>query len=104
MAEDSAEEQQGPPLGSVLDFMRSVWRWTSAAVGVEADGSGVRNHRAAAAGVRIVGRFPGIAAGRVSEILHVHPSTLTASSSGSRRVGFSAAERPARRAGGRCSI
>src|SRR4051812_7583537 len=27
--------------------------------------------------VRIVGRFPGIAAGRVAEILHVHPSTLT---------------------------
>jgi DNA-binding MarR family transcriptional regulator len=24
-----------------------------------------------------VGRFPGIAAGRVSEILHLHPSTLT---------------------------
>ena len=27
--------------------------------------------------VRIVGRFPGIAAGRVAGILHVHPSTLT---------------------------
>jgi len=27
--------------------------------------------------VRIVGRFPGIAAGRVADILHVHPSTLT---------------------------
>ena len=27
--------------------------------------------------VRIVGRFPGIAAGRLAEILHVHPSTLT---------------------------
>ena len=27
--------------------------------------------------VRIVGRRPGIAAGRIAEILHVHPSTLT---------------------------
>src|SRR2546421_7190843 len=27
--------------------------------------------------MRIVGRFPGIAAGRVAQILHVHPSTLT---------------------------
>ena len=27
--------------------------------------------------VRIVGRFPGIAAGRIADILHVHPSTLT---------------------------
>jgi DNA-binding MarR family transcriptional regulator len=27
--------------------------------------------------VRIVGRFPMIAAGRIAEILHVHPSTLT---------------------------
>jgi DNA-binding MarR family transcriptional regulator len=27
--------------------------------------------------LRMVGRFPGIAAGRLSEILHVHPSTLT---------------------------
>jgi DNA-binding MarR family transcriptional regulator len=27
--------------------------------------------------VRIVGRFPGISAGEVAEILHLHPSTLT---------------------------
>jgi DNA-binding MarR family transcriptional regulator len=27
--------------------------------------------------IRIVGRFPGVAAGRLAEILHVHPSTLT---------------------------
>jgi len=28
--------------------------------------------------VRIVGRFPGVSAGRLAEILHLHPSTLTA--------------------------
>ena len=27
--------------------------------------------------VRIVGRFPGITAGQLAELLHVHPSTLT---------------------------
>ena len=27
--------------------------------------------------VRIVGRFPGLSAGRLAEILHLHPSTLT---------------------------
>jgi DNA-binding MarR family transcriptional regulator len=27
--------------------------------------------------VRIVGRFPGIPAGQIAELLHVHPSTLT---------------------------
>ena len=27
--------------------------------------------------VRIVGRFPGISAGQLSEILHTHPSTVT---------------------------
>jgi DNA-binding MarR family transcriptional regulator len=27
--------------------------------------------------IRIVGRFPGISAGEVSDILHLHPSTLT---------------------------
>jgi DNA-binding MarR family transcriptional regulator len=27
--------------------------------------------------VRIVGRFPGISAGALAEVLHVHPSTLT---------------------------
>ncbi len=27
--------------------------------------------------LRIVGRFPGIAAGRLARVLHVHPSTLT---------------------------
>jgi DNA-binding MarR family transcriptional regulator len=27
--------------------------------------------------IRLVGRFPGISAGQVSELLHLHPSTLT---------------------------
>jgi DNA-binding MarR family transcriptional regulator len=65
-------------LGSVLDFMRALWALDHAlqsaskrmekAIGVTAPQRLV---------VRIVGRFPGISAGEVSEILHLHPSTLT---------------------------
>lgn len=65
-------------LGPVLDFMRALWALDHAlqsaskrmekALGVTAPQRLV---------VRIVGRFPGISAGEVSEILHLHPSTLT---------------------------
>jgi MarR family transcriptional regulator, organic hydroperoxide resistance regulator len=65
-------------LGQVLEFMQALW-----AVDHELQSSSKRQE--AATGVtgpqrlviRIVGRFPGIAAGQVSEILHLHPSTLT---------------------------
>jgi DNA-binding MarR family transcriptional regulator len=67
-----------PELGQVLEFMRALW-----AVDHELQSSSKRTE--ASSGVtgpqrlviRIVGRFPGIAAGKVSEILHLHPSTLT---------------------------
>jgi MarR family transcriptional regulator, organic hydroperoxide resistance regulator len=65
-------------LGPVLDFMRALWALDHAlqsaskrmetALGVTAPQRLV---------VRIVGRFPGISAGEVSQILHLHPSTLT---------------------------
>lgn len=67
-----------PPLGSVLDFMRLLWaldhalqrtsRRMEARVGVTGPQRLV---------IRIVARFPGIPAGRLAEILHVDPSTLT---------------------------
>ena len=66
------------PLGDVLDFMRLIWavdrslqlasRRMEATLGVSGPERLV---------VRIVGTFPGIAAGRIAEILQVHPSTLT---------------------------
>jgi DNA-binding MarR family transcriptional regulator len=65
-------------LGPVLRFMRALWaldhalqsasKRMEAALGVTAPQRLV---------VRIIGRFPGISAGEVSEILHLHPSTLT---------------------------
>ena len=78
MGEDIVEGQGEPPLGAVLDFMRMLWALDhalqSASKRMEA-AYGITGPQRLV--VRIVGRFPGIAAGRVAEILHVHPSTLT---------------------------
>src|SRR5437763_8875474 len=72
------EDGKGPPLGAVLDFMRLLWAvdhsLQSASKRMESIFGITGPQRLV---VRIVGRFPGIAAGRVAEILHVHPSTLT---------------------------
>lgn len=72
------DDDKGPPLGAVLDFMRLLWAvdhsLQSASKRMEASYGVTGPQRLV---VRIVGRFPGIAAGRVAEILHVHPSTLT---------------------------
>lgn len=68
----------GSELGKVLGFMRVLWAVTH---GLEA----TSKRMASTLGVtgpqrlvlRIVGRFPGISAGRIAELLCVHPSTLT---------------------------
>lgn len=67
-----------PALGKVLDFMRLIWevdhalqrtsKRMEASLGVTGPQRFV---------IRIVGRFPGIPAGHLADILHVHPSTLT---------------------------
>ena len=73
-----ADDQREPPLGAVLDFMRLLWAvdhaLQSASKRMEANFGMTGPQRLV---VRIVGRFPGTAAGRVAQILHVHPSTLT---------------------------
>lgn len=67
-----------PPLGEQLEFMRLLWAIDH---GLQA-----RSKRMAATlgvtgpqrlVIRIVGRFPGVSAGQLAEVLHVHPSTLT---------------------------
>jgi DNA-binding MarR family transcriptional regulator len=72
------EESREAPLGAVLDFMRLLWAvdhaLQSASKRMETSFGVTGPQRLV---LRIVGRFPGIAAGRVAEILHVHPSTLT---------------------------
>ena len=75
---EELDDGKGPPLGAVLDFMRLLWAvdhaLQSASKRMEATHGVTGPQRLV---VRIVGRFPGIAAGRIAEILHVHPSTLT---------------------------
>ena len=66
------------PLGAVLEFMRLLWainhglnrtsRRMQARFGVTGQQRLV---------IRIVGSFPGLSAGDLAGILHIHPSTLT---------------------------
>ena len=75
---EQGHEAEQRELGQVLEFMQVLW-----AVDHELQSTSKRQE--ASTGVtgpqrlvlRIVGRFPGISAGRVSEILRLHPSTLT---------------------------
>ena len=76
--EASPDSEAPPALGSVLDFMRLIWavdhgllrasRRMEASFGVTGPQRLV---------IRIVGRFPGIPAGHLARLLHIHPSTLT---------------------------
>jgi len=67
-----------PPLGSTLDFMRVLWAMDhglqrrSKRMEVELGVTGMQR-----VVIRLIGRFPAITAGRLAELLHVHPSTLT---------------------------
>jgi DNA-binding MarR family transcriptional regulator len=66
------------PLGDVLDFLRALWALNHA---LESTSRRMKS-RLGVTGpermvVRLVGRYPGISAGDLARILHVHPSTLT---------------------------
>jgi DNA-binding MarR family transcriptional regulator len=68
----------GRPLGEVLEFLRAVWALNHA---LESTSRRMKS-RLGVTGpermvVRLVGRYPGISAGDLARILHVHPSTLT---------------------------
>jgi DNA-binding MarR family transcriptional regulator len=77
-AKTDEDEEEDLRLGKVLDFMRLLWsvdhglqslsKRMDAQLGVTGPQRLV---------IRIVGRFPGISAGRIAEILKVHKSTLT---------------------------
>ncbi len=66
------------PLGEVLDFLRRIWALDHAlqsrskrmrsAIGLTGPQRLV---------LRVLGRNPGISAGRLATVLHLHPSTLT---------------------------
>jgi DNA-binding MarR family transcriptional regulator len=67
-----------PRLGGILDFMRLLWAVDH---GLQAGSKrmqatlGVTGPQRIA--LRIIGRFPGISAGRLAKVLKIHPSTLT---------------------------
>ncbi|MEO6710152.1 MAG: MarR family transcriptional regulator [Planctomycetota bacterium] len=71
-------EQGSPTLGPVLDFLRVIW---------ELDHALQRRSKRMARDIgvtgpqrlvlQIVGRFPGLPAGELAALLHVHPGTLT---------------------------
>ncbi|WP_248352784.1 MarR family winged helix-turn-helix transcriptional regulator [Anaeromyxobacter oryzae] len=75
-AQTAAEPDRN--LGPVLEFMRTLWSLDHALQSA----SKRMESRVGVTGpqrlvIRIVGRNPGISAGAVSDILHLHPSTLT---------------------------
>ncbi len=74
----SPEKGKGPPLGEVLEFMRLLWAvdhgLQSTSKRMESSLGLTGPQRLV---LRLVGRFPGITAGRLAQIMHVHPSTLT---------------------------
>lgn len=67
-----------PPMDEVMDFLRLLWavdqglRSTSKSMETSMGLTGPQRLV-----VRLVGQYPGITAGELAEILHVHPSTLT---------------------------
>jgi DNA-binding MarR family transcriptional regulator len=75
-SEPAADE--AADLGPALDFMRLLWavdhglsrrsKRMETTLGV----TGMQR-----IAIRLIGRYPGVTAGRLAELLHVHPSTLT---------------------------
>ncbi|GAO04911.1 MarR family winged helix-turn-helix transcriptional regulator [Anaeromyxobacter sp. PSR-1] len=72
------DRTDGTELGPVLEFMGALWTMDhalqSASKRMEARHGVTGPQRLV---IRIVGRFPGISAGELAAILHLHPSTLT---------------------------
>jgi MarR family transcriptional regulator, organic hydroperoxide resistance regulator len=71
-------KSRGTQLGEVLEFMRLLWAvdhgLQSTSKRMESTLGLTGPQRLV---IRLVGRFPGITAGTLANILHVHPSTLT---------------------------
>jgi MarR family transcriptional regulator, organic hydroperoxide resistance regulator len=81
MKKDKQEKEPTDParkLGEVLQFMRLLWAvdhgLQSRSKRMEST-LGITGPQRLV--IRVVGRFPGISAGDLADILHIHPSTLT---------------------------
>jgi DNA-binding MarR family transcriptional regulator len=75
---DDGSNERASGLGDVLDFMRVMWAVDHALQ----KGSKRMESKLGVTGpqrlvIRVVGRFPMLSAGKLAELLHLHPSTLT---------------------------
>jgi DNA-binding MarR family transcriptional regulator len=71
-------EEESSSLGPVLDFLRLLWAVDHGLISISKhmrQKLGVTGQQRLV--VKLVGQRPGISAGALAEILHVHPSTLT---------------------------
>lgn len=74
----SGKQEPAPGLGLVLDFMRLLWQLDHSLQRMSKrmeSTLGVTSPQRLV--LRIVGRFPGMPAGHLANLLHLHPSTLT---------------------------
>lgn len=73
-----SKQQDVPALGDVLDFMRVLW---SVDHGLQSTSKRMRRSLGVTGSqrlvIRMVGRFPGVSAGRIADLLRLDPSTLT---------------------------
>ena len=79
VSKTSGLARSGLPVGDAIDFLRLIWavdhalqrrsKSMAATLGITGPQRLV---------IRIIGRFPSIHAGRLADILHLHPSSLTA--------------------------
>jgi DNA-binding MarR family transcriptional regulator len=76
--ETEGSEEETRTLGPALDFLKLLWRVDHALQSrsklLELE-SGVTGPQRLV--LRILGRYPGVSAGEVARLLHLHPSTLT---------------------------
>ena len=71
-------EAAPPDLGEVLEFMRLLW---AVSHGMQKTSKHMARRLGLTGpqrlGLRLIGRFPGVAAGELAHLLRLHPSTLT---------------------------
>jgi len=71
-------EAAAPDLGEVLEFMRLLW---AVSHGMQKTSKHMARRLGLTGpqrlGLRLIGRFPGVAAGELAHLLRLHPSTLT---------------------------
>ena len=85
------------PLGPTLDFLAVLWELSHA---LEATSSRMQTALEVTAQqrmvIRIVGKFPGLAAGQLAAVLHIHPGTLSTTLARLEKRGLLVRERDAR--------